>query len=84
MEWDDDFNDFDDEEFENLADEISSLGLDTSPRYNKTCSLCGKIYEQYTEDQTPGFRMKDYDICPYCQGSNGESMSVEFFNSKIE
>ncbi len=48
------------------------------------CSHCGKIYLQWTENQVPGFRDKNEDICPYCKGSNKSSMEVEFHNSKLE
>ncbi len=49
-----------------------------------TCSHCGKQYIQWTEEQVPGNRMKDEDVCPYCGGINGSSMSVEYHNRKIE
>lgn len=49
-----------------------------------TCKSCGKQYRQEQEDQVPGFRMRDYDVCPYCKAENGSSMSVEFNNSKME
>ena len=49
-----------------------------------TCPHCGKKYLQWTEDQTPGFRIKDEDICPYCGHENGSSMSVEFHNRRME
>jgi hypothetical protein len=48
------------------------------------CPKCGKLYLQWTEDQVPGFRSVDKDICPYCGVENGRSMEVEFHNSKIE
>ena len=82
MEWSDDDDIYDDEEFDSLIDEAEGFMLERSTEYNKTCSLCGKMYLQSTEEQKPGFRMKDYDICPYCQGNNGYSMSVEFYNRK--
>ncbi len=47
------------------------------------CSFCGKKYMQETQDQTPGFRDMDYDVCPYCKKINGRSMSEEYFNFKI-
>ena len=45
-----------------------------------TCSKCKKTYRQVCEDQEPGFRMRDEDICPYCGNVNGSSMSVEYTN----
>ena len=53
-------------------------------RIIKTCEHCGKKYCQESEDQIAGFRSRSEDICPYCGKSNGSSMSVEFWNSKIE
>ena len=47
------------------------------------CYHCGKQYMQRTEDQVPGFRDREYDICPYCHEENGSSMEVEYFNYKI-
>ena len=32
-----------------------------------TCPNCGKKVIYWTEDQVPGFRDKDYLICPYCK-----------------
>lgn len=49
----------------------------------KLCSKCHRKYKQRTEEQVPGFRDRDYDICPYCGSENGTSMQVEFYNSKI-
>ena len=50
----------------------------------KTCQHCGKDYIQWTEDQVPGFRVMDEDICPYCGEENGHSMEVEYHNTRIE
>ena len=47
------------------------------------CSHYGKNYRQETESQIPGFRDRDYDICPYCHETNGSSMEVEYHNCKI-
>ena len=47
------------------------------------CPNCKKPYRQRCEEQVPGFRDKDYDICPYCHEDNGSSMSVEYFNSPM-
>lgn len=49
----------------------------------KFCNHCGKPYYQETEDQVPGFRMMDYDICPYCGNENARSMSVEYSNTPM-
>lgn len=48
------------------------------------CKHCGKKYKQVVEDQTPGFKDMEYDICPYCKKENGRSMSEEYSNYKIE
>ncbi len=47
------------------------------------CSHCNKAYRQTVEDQVPGFRDKYYDICPYCNQTNGSSMEVEYDNTKL-
>lgn len=44
---------------------------------------CKKMYYQHTEEQVPGFRGVDDDICPYCNESNGRSGDVEFFNRAL-
>ena len=49
----------------------------------KKCPHCGKKYKQTVEDQVPGFRDKSYDTCPYCGETNGSSMEVEYYNSKL-
>lgn len=48
------------------------------------CPHCNKTYIQEVEEQIPGFREMDYDICPYCNAENGRSMSEEYYNSKVE
>ena len=48
------------------------------------CKKCGKQYLQWEENQIPGFRSRDEDVCPYCGNINGTSMDVEFHNEKIE
>jgi len=53
-------------------------------RTNVKCVHCGKVYIQYIEEQIPGCRDKEYDICPYCNKENGSSMELDFFNSKVE
>ena len=54
-----------------------------SARSIEFCKQCGKPYYQETEDQVPGFRMMDYDICPYCKFENFRSMSVEYNNTPM-
>lgn len=49
----------------------------------QACTHCRKIYRQVINDQIPGFREREHDICPYCGTDNGSSMSYEFSNSKI-
>lgn len=44
------------------------------------CLYCNRLYKQRTEEQIPGFREVDDDICPYCNKSNGRSGDVEFYN----
>ena len=44
------------------------------------CKNCGKPYRQDCEEQVPGFRDRDYDICPYCKHENGSSMDEEYHN----
>ena len=47
------------------------------------CNHCKKPYRQRTEEQVPGFRDVDDDICPYCHESNGRSGDVEFYNEPL-
>ena len=47
------------------------------------CGFCKKPYYQHTTEQVPGFRDKDYDICPYCGKKNGSSMDWEYSNKKM-
>lgn len=42
------------------------------------CSNCHKQFSYWTEDQVPGFRDKDYLICPYCHAELSSSMDIEF------
>jgi len=44
------------------------------------CPNCNKPYHQFREEQVPGFRDMDYDICPYCHHENNHSMTWEFSN----
>lgn len=48
-----------------------------------TCKKCGLKYQQNTEEQVPGFREVDRDICPYCGHENGRSGDVEYFNKPL-
>ena len=48
-----------------------------------TCKKCGKKYEQTCEEQVPGFRMRDEDVCPYCHNVNQSSMSYDYFNKPL-
>lgn len=48
------------------------------------CKSCQKRYHQSITDQVPGFRDRDYDVCPYCGYTNGSSMDVEYSNRPIE
>lgn len=47
------------------------------------CKYCKKSYRQYVEEQVPGFREIDDDICPYCHEINGRSGEIEFYNSPL-
>ena len=47
------------------------------------CNHCKKPYIQRIEEQVPGFRDIDDDICPYCHESNGRSGDVEFYNEPL-
>lgn len=72
-------------DYEELSVEqkLSEQGIET--HYATVgCGHCGKLYRQRTERQMTGCREMDYDICPYCGGSNGSSMQVDFYNSKYE
>lgn len=47
------------------------------------CKFCKQPYHRYETEQVPGFRIKDYDICPYCGKENGSSMEWEYSNRKM-
>lgn len=47
-----------------------------------TCDMCGKRFRFITEEQIPGFRMKDELYCPYCSTLLAQSMEVEFSGVK--
>lgn len=65
-----------------IEQELSNCGI-SSWSEKVMCPHCRQIYIQDTETQMPGFRDKDYDICPYCGETNGFSMSVEYHNYKV-
>ena len=46
--------------------------------HNVVCNICGKRFRFITEEQEPGFRMKDELYCPYCKTLLAQSMEVEF------
>ena len=46
--------------------------------HNVVCNICGKRFRFITEEQEPGFRMKDELYCPYCHTLLAQSMEVEF------
>jgi len=48
-----------------------------------SCIKCGKTYRQVCEEQAPGFRSRDLDVCPYCGTENGSSISINYYNYKI-
>lgn len=50
--------------------------------HNVVCNICGKKFRFITEEQEPGFRMKDELYCPYCKTLLAQSMEVEF--SQVE
>lgn len=47
------------------------------------CMCCKKPYYRHETEQVPGFRDRDYDICPYCGEVNGSSMEWEYSNRKM-
>ncbi len=65
-----------------IEQELSNCGI-SSWSTKVQCPHCRKIYIQDTETQVPGFRDKDYDICPYCKEINGFSMELEYHNYKM-
>ena len=46
--------------------------------YEMTCPHCGKKFGYYETEQTPGFRMKEYLYCPYCDKEIESSMEYEW------
>lgn len=65
-----------------IEQELLNNGVETTHKI-AYCKCCGKEYVQRIESQIAGFREKDYDVCPYCNNTNGESMQVEFYNSRF-
>lgn len=47
------------------------------------CESCHKVYRRTVNEQIPGFREREYDICPYCGNDNGSSMNYEYYNSML-
>lgn len=42
------------------------------------CPFCGTVFEVWEEEQTPGFRTKEYLFCPKCKKQIESSMEVEY------
>lgn len=47
------------------------------------CESCHKVYRRTVNEQIPGCREREYDICPYCGNDNGSSMNYEYYNSML-
>lgn len=47
------------------------------------CPKCKEAYECREEEQEPGCRSKDYEICPYCGEVIQSSMEYEFTTRKL-
>lgn len=60
---------------------INNLFLGNKNRV--VCKNCHKPYFQLLDQQIEGFRIKDYDICPYCGYENGSSMTYEYYNEPL-
>lgn len=60
--------------------------LQNYPETNRIveCKSCKKRYLQWVVNQVPGFRDKDYDVCPYCGYINGSSMDEEYSNHPLD
>lgn len=65
-----------------LEQHINKLGTEYPSEHIVVCQHCGMVYRQKEESQTPGFRLRENDLCPYCQCENGSSMEYEFLNRK--
>lgn len=50
--------------------------------HSMECPFCNKTFNYWTEEQVPGFRMKDELICPYCKKEIKSSMQVEYHVEK--
>lgn len=48
-----------------------------------TCKHCNRQYRRIVQGQLIGHKEREYDICPYCNNSNGSSMEEEYLNSKL-
>ena len=46
--------------------------------YEMTCPFCGKKFDYCEEEQTLGFKMKNYLYCPYCNKEIESSMEYEW------
>lgn len=64
-------------------DENGNLSEFEEDQQKVVCGKCHKTYLQETEEQVPGFREVDDDVCPYCGHVNGSSGEVEYFNHKL-
>lgn len=49
----------------------------------KKCKYCGEYYTFEKEEQVPGFRDIDEEVCPYCNKTNNQSMEYEFSCYKL-
>jgi len=55
-----------------------------SIEYTTTCPKCKKMYDCVEIWQTPGFRDREEEICPYCGYIVKTSMEIEFRTYKRE
>lgn len=56
----------------------------TTEEYTYACPKCKKKFRVTETTQTPGFRMREECICPYCDEVVKTSMSVEFDVEKMD
>lgn len=47
------------------------------------CPKCNNVYECIEEEQVPGCRSMDYEVCPYCGEVIQSSMEYEFTTRKL-